>query len=46
MLKNFYKGREKNIEWLKNGVFPLYYNKSHEYHMIAQREIEKEEIEE
>ena len=46
MLKNFYKRREKNIEWLKNGVFPLYYNKWHEYYMKAQREIEKEEIEE
>ena len=45
-LENFYKGREKIIEWFKNGVFPLYYNEVHEYYMKAQRETEEEEIEE
>ena len=26
-------GREKIIEGFKNKIFPLYYNKAHEYHM-------------
>ena len=40
--KNFYEGREKNIEGFKNKVFPLYYNEANEYRMKAQREIEEE----
>ena len=30
-VENFYKGREKNIEGFKNKIFPLYYDKEHEY---------------
>ena len=28
--KNFYKGREKIIEWFKNGIFPLNYDEREE----------------
>ena len=45
-VENFYKGREKIMEGFKNGVFPFYYNETHEYQMKAQGEIEEEEIEE
>ena len=29
------------MEGFKNGVFPFYYNETHEYQMKAQREIEE-----
>ena len=45
-VKNFYKGREKNIERFKNRVFPLYYDERHKHQMKAEREIEEEEIKE
>ena len=30
-VENFYKGREKIIEGLKNGVFPVYYDEREEF---------------
>ena len=41
-VENFYKGREKNIEGFKNKIFPLYYDKEHEYKARVER---REEIE-
>ena len=42
-VKNFYKGREKNIEGFKNGVFPVYYAERHKLQMKAKKKIEEEE---
>ena len=30
-VENFYKGREKNIEGFKNGVFPVYYDEREKF---------------
>ena len=42
-VKNLYKGREKNIEGFKNGVFPVYYDERHKHQMKAKKKIEEEE---
>ena len=44
-VENFYKGREKIIEVLKNKLFPFYYDERYEHQMKAQREMEEEEEE-
>ena len=44
-VENFYKGREKNIEGFKNKIFPLYYDKEHEYKARVERREEREKKE-
>ena len=41
-VSKFYEGRERIIEWFKNEIFPLYFDKEDE----EQMEFEKEEEEE